>query len=85
MIKSTLILFFTFCFCTTNYSQIFNSDEQYSGTIEEIQDSILKKEVLAVLDCLNNSQRKNKEVKKIFSSTKDSIFTFGASGMIFFK
>lgn len=84
MIKSILSLLFTFFLCTTNYSQIFKSNEQYSGTIEEIQDSVLKKEVLAVQDCLNQSKSKNKVVKKIFTNTKDSIFSF-RSGMCTFK
>lgn len=66
-------------------SQIFNSAEKYSGTIDEIQDSILRKKVLAVQDCLIHSRNKNKEVKKIFSNTKDTVFTFGGSGLISFQ
>ena len=85
MTKTILILIFQFLIFQYSFSQIFKSNEQYSGTIDEIQDSVLRKEVLAIQDCLNQSKRKNKEVKKIFSSTKDSIFTFEGSGMICFK
>lgn len=85
MTKTILILIFQFLIFHYSFSQIFKSKEQYSGTIDEIQDSVLRKEVVAVQDCLNNSQSKNKEVKKIFSNTKDTLFFFGGSGMISFQ
>jgi hypothetical protein len=80
----TVIILFLSLFNGYSYSQIFKSNEQYSGTTDEIQDSALRKEVLAVQDCLNKSTSKNKEVKKIFSSTKDSVFSFG-NGVLTFK
>jgi hypothetical protein len=85
MTKTILILIFQFLIFQYCFSQIFKSNEQYSGSIEEIQDSVLRKEVLAVQDFLNNSNSKNKEVKKIFSNTKDTLFFFGGSGMISFQ
>lgn len=83
MTKTILISIFQFLIFQYSFSQIFKSNEQYSGTIDEIQDSVLRKEILAVQACLN--QNKNKEVKKIFSDTKDTLFTFGGSGMISFQ
>lgn len=37
------LCYFLAGFSLTSYAQVFTSDEQYSGTIDEIQDSILRK------------------------------------------
>lgn len=84
MKKVIIFLVFVSLISDASYSQIFKSNEQFSGTIAEIQDSILKKEVLGVQNCLILSKRKNNFVKKISTSTKDSIFSF-RHGMCTFK
>ena len=83
--KTVIIsIIFNTLFCNCIYSQAFNSNEQYSGTIDEIKDSVLKNEILSVKSNLYYPH-KNKIVKKInmIEESSDSTFKCGYSGNLF--